>query len=105
MSRLPDDVLARAFRARNGELAWSRQDAVTVAAPDDVDGEVAQKVDLDRLLSKLEHLTDDQRQVLILKFVEGLATDESAQVMGKNAGAIRALQMRGLQSLAALVEN
>ena len=30
-SRLPDDVLARAFRARNGELAWSRQDAVTVA--------------------------------------------------------------------------
>jgi hypothetical protein len=31
MSRLPDDVLARAFRARNGELAWSRQDAVTVA--------------------------------------------------------------------------
>jgi hypothetical protein len=31
MNRLPGDLLARAFRARNGELAWRREDALAVA--------------------------------------------------------------------------
>ena len=31
MRRLPDDLVARAFHARNGELAWTRDDAVRVA--------------------------------------------------------------------------
>jgi len=28
VTRLPDDLLARAFRARNGDLAWTRHDAL-----------------------------------------------------------------------------
>lgn len=103
--RIARNLIADYYRARREVASLDSEDAVAVAAPDDVQGEVAHKVDLDSLLSKLEHLTNDQRQVLILKFVEGFTTEEIAQVMGKNAGAIRALQMRGLQSLAELVEN
>lgn len=103
--RIARNLIADHYRARREVASLDSDDAVTVAAPDDVHGEVSQKVDMDSLLSKLEHLTEDQRQVLILKFVEGFATEEIAQVMGKNAGAIRALQMRGLQSLAELVET
>ncbi len=51
----------------------------------------------------LQGLTDEQREVLTLKFIDGLTTNEAAQVMGKRPGAIRALQMRGLQSLAAIL--
>jgi len=62
--------------------------------------EVAEKHwEADQLQAALRRLTDEQRQVLILKFNDGLSTTEVAQVMGKRCGAVRALQMRGLQSL------
>ncbi len=56
------------------------------------------------LRSAMKQLTDDQKTVLTLKFIEGLDTAEIAQVMGKRQGAIRALQLRGLQALADIIE-
>lgn len=53
----------------------------------------------DRLAQALGQLTDDQREVLVLKFIEGYDTNEIAELTGKNPGAVRALQMRGLQAL------
>jgi hypothetical protein len=32
MTQLPDEMIARAFRASNGELAWKRSDALQVVA-------------------------------------------------------------------------
>ncbi len=45
-------------------------------------------------------LTDDQRQVLTLKFMGQMSNEEIARHLGKREGAIRALQMRGLKALA-----
>jgi RNA polymerase sigma-70 factor, ECF subfamily len=50
-------------------------------------------------------LTGLQQQVLTLKFLEGMQTEEIARQMGKPAGAIRALQMRGLQALTRIMEE
>jgi RNA polymerase sigma-70 factor (ECF subfamily) len=52
----------------------------------------------------LQSLTEDQQQVLTLKFITGLNTAQVAQQMGKRLGAIRALQMRALQALAKYLE-
>ncbi len=76
--------------------------------PDPAAG-VADKVER-RLLAEeirraLQHLTEEQQQVLTLRFIEGLSTAEVAQVLGKRQGAIRALQMRGLQALAEIMGN
>ncbi|MFC2004768.1 RNA polymerase sigma factor [Chloroflexota bacterium] len=51
------------------------------------------------LLGVIDHLNSNQRQVIILKFIEGLDNREIAKIMGKNEGAIRALQMRALSAL------
>ena len=51
----------------------------------------------------LQQLTAEQREVLTLKFINGLSTREVSRIMKKRQGAIRALQMRALQALAALV--
>jgi DNA-directed RNA polymerase specialized sigma24 family protein len=40
-----------------------------------------------------------------LKFIEGLSNNEIARHLGKREGAIRALQMRGLQALARQLEE
>jgi len=51
------------------------------------------------LLGVIDHLTSNQRQVIILKFIEGLDNREIANIMGKSEGAIRVLQMRALATL------
>lgn len=103
--RIARNLIADHFRVSRDTASLDADDAIHVASTDDVHGEVSQKLDTESLLAKLHGLTEDQQQVLILKFVEGLATDEIAEVMGKNAGAVRALQMRGLQALAAVIET
>ncbi len=47
----------------------------------------------------LKTLPEPQRQLIILKFLEGAENDEIGAVMGKRQGAIRALQMRALDNL------
>jgi RNA polymerase sigma-70 factor (ECF subfamily) len=47
----------------------------------------------------LGKLTEEQRQVLVLKFFMDRNNHEIAAIMGKREGTIRALQMRALQAL------
>jgi len=51
------------------------------------------------LLGVIDYLPANQRQVIILKFIEGLDNREIASIMGKSEGAIRVLQMRALAAL------
>lgn len=53
----------------------------------------------ERLRRALDDLTEDQRQVIVLKFIEGLSNAEVAQVLRKSEGAINALQYRALHAL------
>lgn len=66
-----------------------------------VDTELEMEVKLERqeLLKVISYLPQNQRQVIILKFIEGLDNCEVGQIMGKSQGAIRVLQMRALASL------
>jgi len=52
-----------------------------------------------RLRAALGNLTEEQQEVVILRFVEGLSADEVGKIMGKRAGTVRGLQFRALQSL------
>ena len=55
--------------------------------------------DLDRLAGALTELTDDQREVIELRFFAGLSVLEAAMVMGRQEGTIRGLQFRAIASL------
>ena len=47
----------------------------------------------------LEKLTPNQRDVVILKYLEGLDNAEVSQTLGMSVGAVKALQHRGLAAL------
>jgi RNA polymerase sigma factor (sigma-70 family) len=64
-----------------------------------VDEEVQAHFDEQAMREALQVLTEDQQQVLILRFIAELSTEEIAQMLHKRPGAVRALQMRGLQAL------
>jgi RNA polymerase sigma-70 factor (ECF subfamily) len=51
------------------------------------------------LADAIGRLPDEQQQVIILRFIEGLRHSEVADVMGKSEGACRALQYRALAVL------
>jgi RNA polymerase sigma-70 factor (ECF subfamily) len=51
------------------------------------------------LRGAIRHLTDDQQQVIILRFFHGLSHDETAAVLGRSSGAVRVLQSRALSAL------
>ncbi len=53
----------------------------------------------------MQCLTTDQRDVLLMRFIDGMETSEIATRMGKSEGAVRALQMRGLQMLSRLLRD
>jgi RNA polymerase sigma-70 factor (ECF subfamily) len=50
--------------------------------------------------SHLQKLRPEQRQVLILRFFDGLSPGHTAQIMGKSDGAVRTLTVRSLRKLA-----
>jgi RNA polymerase sigma-70 factor (ECF subfamily) len=53
----------------------------------------------DELMAAMPQLTDGQRQVILLKFIEGFDNAEIASMMNKTEGAIRILQHRALLAL------
>ena len=53
-----------------------------------------------RVLAALRELSSDQREVLLLRMAGGLTAPEVADILGKTTGAVKALQHRGLASLA-----
>lgn len=53
----------------------------------------------------LAHLTDEQRQVIVLRFMDNLENDEVAEIIGKSRGSVKALQHRALRSLRRLLER
>jgi RNA polymerase sigma-70 factor (ECF subfamily) len=55
--------------------------------------------DLDRVAAALHDLTDDQREVIELRFFAGLSVLEAATAMGRQEGTIRGLQFRAIAAL------
>ena len=51
------------------------------------------------LRAAMSRLTPDQREALALRYAAGLSAEEAAQIMGRQAGTIRGLTFRAIESL------
>jgi RNA polymerase sigma-70 factor (ECF subfamily) len=76
------------------------------AASDDTDPyqQAADRHDVRRAWEAIFYLTDEQQQVISLRFIAGYSIAEVARALGKTEGAVKALQHRGLASLRRLLE-
>jgi len=70
------------------------------AAPADPEQTVLAQHTRGELTAALHSLRPDQRECLMLRFVEGLSVRETALAMGRGEGAVKALQFRAARSLA-----
>lgn len=65
----------------------------------DVELQVLRSVEIEKAQRALGMLAPDQREVLILRFVETLNLDETAAIMGRSLSAIKSLQFRAVTTL------
>ena len=57
----------------------------------------------ENLMRALGELTEEQQEVVSLKFLEGYDNTEIAEMMGKTVGAVKALQFRALAALRKII--
>ncbi len=84
------------FRTSRQHQSWE----VELLADDSDHEQEAEGKQIQRLLLKaISCLPQQQKQLIILKFIEGLDNCEIEPIMGKRQGAIRVMQMRALAAL------
>jgi RNA polymerase sigma-70 factor (ECF subfamily) len=99
---LLDDRRRCGARVATSDLAGRGVDCV---AGGDVEDEAMSNLRSDWVDDALAQLSPDQRSVLTLRVVADLSVEQVAKVMGKPAGAVKALQRRGLAALRRQVEG
>jgi RNA polymerase sigma-70 factor (ECF subfamily) len=55
------------------------------------------------LLKALTELPSEQKDCLIMRFLQGMSIAETAEVLGRSEGAVKQLQLRGVRNLAKLM--
>ena len=83
----------------------TRLDAAAAVPGGDVAVDAERRFGDDRLVALLALLTDEQREVLTLRFVADLTIDQIAEVTGRRRGAVKQLQRRALRRLERALEN
>ncbi len=63
------------------------------------------RLQADCLAAAMKHLTEEQRRVILLKFIENLDNGQVAHLLGKTEGAIKSLQHRALRALRRALER
>lgn len=102
--RIAHNQIANALRSRARRRA-SRLDGVPEPIADaDPAREAGATDDARRLRRALAELSDDRRQVIVLRFVDGLSAREIGAVLERSAGAVRVLQHRALRELAQILD-
>jgi RNA polymerase sigma-70 factor (ECF subfamily) len=61
------------------------------------------RAEVEELRNALSELTEEQQQVVLLRFVAGQSTNEVAQALDKSENAIKQMQLRALRSLGRLM--
>ncbi|WP_309650293.1 sigma-70 family RNA polymerase sigma factor [Nocardioides sp.] len=57
------------------------------------------------LLKALTELPEEQRDCLVMRFLQGMSIAETAAVLGRSDGAVKQLQLRGVRNLAKLMPD
>jgi RNA polymerase sigma-70 factor (ECF subfamily) len=70
-----------------------------VAEDPGTEAQAMTQAELHRVRQLMADLTDEQRLVIQLRFVEGYSLEDCARLLKKTAGAIKALQHRALRQL------
>lgn len=102
MYTIANNTVINVFRKRKNVQHVSLDEAENRATASDHARTIIDRMELQEAIAQL---TADQQQVIALKFFNGLSNGEIAAILGRNEGAIKALQHRALARLSAILNN
>lgn len=100
--------------ARNALIDYYRKNRNSLTSIDDIsisgmdpepEDVVSRKLDFQDLQRMMESLPEDYRNVLTLRFLNGMTPEETALMMNRSEGAVRVLQFRALAALKRLLNR
>jgi RNA polymerase sigma-70 factor (ECF subfamily) len=94
------DFRRKQARTRIEPLDDNLNEAAVSAGAEDPEDLAIDRLESGRVMAAMRELSPDQRDVLLLRMAGGLTAPEVAEILGKTTGAVKALQHRGLASLA-----
>lgn len=89
----------RRRRGRRPDVMELQPESISQGGIGDVEAEALERLSTEDLEDMISVLSDSQRDVLALRIVGGLSLEQTAQVLGKKVGAVKALQHRALAAL------
>ena len=92
------DHRRRAARRPPPQSLEEHEDWATQARPS-AEEEGLSALGFERLRAVLDRLAPDQRDVVVMRVIADLSVEDVAAALGKKAGAVKALQRRGLAAL------
>ena len=96
--RIAHNAVVDHFRSGKQDRDVPLED-VTLSSSEHLAEAAERSITRERVRSAVSELTEAQGVVISLKFLEGMTNAEVAELMGKNEGAIKSLQFRGLAAL------
>lgn len=86
---------------KSGRVRWEVvvEETPITFATSDPESEALDKVAGDDIKRALNRLTDEQQEIVLLRFFQGLPIAEVASITGRTEGAVKALQFRALRAL------
>jgi RNA polymerase sigma-70 factor (ECF subfamily) len=98
------NLTADHFKAGRTRLEQTTEDMQTLdSTSDGPEIEVLSSLTNESLLRALGELPTEQRECLIMRFLQGLSIAETAEILGRSSGAVKQLQLRGVRNLAKLI--
>ncbi|MGN6473114.1 MAG: sigma-70 family RNA polymerase sigma factor, partial [Mycobacteriales bacterium] len=102
------NLIADHFKSSRFKLEQSTPDLVEAGADGRSDGpenEVLTGITNAALLNAVRQLGQEQQECIVLRFLQGLSVAETAAILGKNEGAVKALQYRAVKALGRLLPS
>jgi RNA polymerase sigma-70 factor (ECF subfamily) len=104
--RIAHNIVIDYYRQRDHQQHVSLDDEPSLPALDDNPVTATElKLDVERLRAAIARLTDEQAEVISLRFLEGYNISEVAEMMNKTEGSIKALQYRAVATLRQLLQS
>lgn len=103
--RVAHNLVVDGFRGQPEDPPVPLQNAREISVPSRAEGWVEQEEAVAAARAALAQLTPLQQQAIALRFLEGLSIQETAEIMGKTEGAVKALQYRGTNSMRRILED
>ena len=100
------NLIADHYKSSRYRLELTTDDVTTAGAAPAVDGPedtVLATLQNTVVLQAVRQLGAEQQECIVLRFLQGMSVTETAQIMGKNEGAIKALQYRAIRTLGRLL--